>query len=497
VKGAIIHKEDAKMGVSRRTFLKSSVAGAAALSSVSKAASQAGSTDLHYLSIAEAAELIRTRRLSPLELTQAILDRIDQVESKVLAFVTVARDEALQAARTAQEEIARGQYRGPLHGIPFGVKDTHYTKGIKSTAGSPLLADFIPTYDATVVARMKEAGAILIGKTRLPAFSMGGNTPSHNPWDLSRTPGGSSGGSAVSLAAGELAAATGGDTSNSIRHPATLCNVVGMKATFGLVSRYGVIPISWSLDHIGPMTRTVTDNALMLNVLAGYDPQDAYTVDVPIPDYTKALGRGVRGIRIGVPRDFLIDEFHADCIRGFRDALDVYKKLGAELVEVDMPSTLQAMDSGQRVIRICEAASYHEHHLAGDPDRYGENARPRSEAEVGALVPAVHYLRAQRLKKVFLQEMHQLFASFDVFITPGRPAPAGEPLQFRVRQDFAKMFNCCGYPAMAVPAGFSISPVGLPVGLQIAAKPFEEEIIYRVAHAYEAETDWHTRRPNL
>ncbi len=333
------------MGVSRRTFLKGSVSGAAALSSMSRATSQVGSTDLHYLSIAEAAELIRTRQLSPLELTQATLDRIDQVESKVLAFVTVARDEALGAARAAQEDISRGRYRGPMHGVPVGFKDTTYTKGIKSTAGSPLLADFIPTYDATVVARLKKAGAIVVGKTRLPAFSMGGDTPSHNPWDLSRTPGGSSGGSAVALAAGELAGATGGDTSNSIRHPATLCNVVGMKPTFGLVSRYGVIPISWSLDHIGPMTRTVRDNALMLNVLAGYDPQDDYTVDVPVPDYTKALGRGVRGIRIGIPRDSLIDDFHADCIRGFQNALDVYKKLGAEVVEVDMPSTLQAMDS--------------------------------------------------------------------------------------------------------------------------------------------------------
>ena len=485
------------MGVSRRAFVRGSIAGAAALSSASKAVPQVSTADLHYLSISEAAELIRTRQLSPLELTQAILDRIDQVEHKVLAFVTVAKVEALEAARSAQEEIIKGHYRGPLHGIPVGVKDTTYTKGIKSTAGSPLLADFIPTYDATVVTQMKAAGAILVGKTRLPAFSMGGDTPSHNPWDLSRTPGGSSGGSAVALATGELAGATGGDTSNSIRHPATLCNVVGMKPTFGLVSRYGVIPISWSLDHIGPMIRTVKDNAIMLNVLAKYDPKDDYTTNVPIPDYTRALRRGVRGIRIGIPRDSLIDDFHADCIQGFHDALKVYEKLGAELVEVDMPSTLQAMDAGQRVIRICEAASYHEHHLSNDPERYGQNARPRSEAEVGTLIPAVHYLRAQKLKKVFLKEMQQLFSSFDVFITPGRPAPAGETLQFRVRQDFAKMFNCSGYPAMAVPAGFSTSPAGLPVGLQIAAKPFEEEIIYRVAYAYETETDWHKRHPQL
>ncbi len=488
------------MGVSRRTFLQGSLTGAVALRSTGSARSQGADptdSDLPYLSIVQASELMRTKRLSPLELIQAVLKRIDEVEPRVQAFNTIARDEALQAARVAEQEITSGRYRGPLHGIPVGFKDTHYTRGIETTAGSPQLEGFIPTYDASVVARLKEAGAILVGKTRLPAFSMGGDTPSHNPWDLSRTPGGSSGGSAVALAAGELMGATGGDTSNSIRHPATLCNVVGMKATFGLVSRYGVIPISWTLDHIGPMTRSVEDNALMLNVLAGHDPLDDYTVEVDIPDYTRGLREGVRGLRIGIPKGSLIDDFHPECRRAYEEALEVYRRLGARVAEVEMPSTLQAMDSGQRVIRICEAGSYHEYHLAHHADRYGASSRPRSEAEVGALIPAVEYLRAQKLRKIFLKENHEMFRSLDVFITPGRPAPAGEPLQFRVRQDFAKMFNCNGFPALALPAGFSTSPPGLPVGLQIAAKPFEEEIIYRTAFAYESETSWHLKRPNL
>ena len=241
------------MGVSRRTFLQGALAGGVALRSAGSARSQGAGptdTDLPYSSIVQASELMRTKQLSPLELIQAVLKRIDEVEPRVQAFHTIARDEALRAARVAEQEIMSGRYRGPLHGIPVGFKDTHYTRGVETTAGSPQLEGFIPTYDATVVARLKEAGAILVGKTRLPAFSMGGDTPSHNPWDLSRTPGGSSGGSAVALASGELMGATGGDTSNSIRQPATLCNAVGMKPTFGLVSRYGVIPISWTLASV-------------------------------------------------------------------------------------------------------------------------------------------------------------------------------------------------------------------------------------------------------
>ena len=298
------------MELSRRIFLKHSLAGMAAMPSFQPTKLQrSGSirkSDLPYLSIAETSALLRQRQLSPVELTEAILGRIDQLESKLHAFITISRDEAIEAARLAETEITSGKYRGPLHGIPVGVKDTHYTKGIKTTAGTPLLADFIPSFDATVVARLKDAGAILIGKTNLPAFSFGGDTPSHNPWDLSKPTGGSSGGSAAALAAGMLQGATGGDTSGSVRFPATLCGVVGMKPTYGMVSRYGVIPISYSLDHVGPMTRTVEDNALMLNVLAGYDPQDPSSSDVAIPDFTRGLGKEVRGMTIGIPQSSFV-----------------------------------------------------------------------------------------------------------------------------------------------------------------------------------------------
>lgn len=495
------------MQLSRRAFIAASLSSPTVLPALEGSPQQPAprtvaapdKSFLHYLSIVEAGELIRTRRLSPVELTEAVLRRIDSVEPKLHAFITVTRDTAMEAARQAEKEIAAGKYRGPLHGIPFGVKDTHYTKGIKTTAGSRVLDDFLPPFDATVVARLKQAGAVLMGKTNLPEFSMGGATPSSNPWDVSRTPGGSSGGSAVALAAGMLIAATGGDTSNSIRHPATLCNVVGMKATYGRVSRNGIVAISWSLDHVGPMTRTVEDNAVMLNLLAGQDPLDESSSDAPVPDYTRTLRGGVRGLRVAIPRDMFIDDFHPDCRKAFRDAIEVFSGMGARILQVDMPPTLEAMDEGQRIIRIAEAASYHEPLLAKRADRYGADTaagfRPRRDVEAGHLVTATQYLRALRLRKLFIRQMNDLFKTFDVFVTPGRPAPAGE--QARVRQDFARMFDTSGFPCMAVPAGFSTNPPGLPVGLQIAAGPFEEPMIYRAAYAYEEATHWDRKRPPI
>ena len=458
-------------------------------------------SDLHYLSISEASVLIRRRQISPVDLVSAALRRIDAVEIRVHAFITVTRNEAMKAARAAEREISRGKYRGPLHGIPVGVKDTHYTRGIRTTAGSAVLGDFVPEFDATVVTRLKDAGAILIGKTNLPEFSFGSATPASNPWDLSRTPGGSSGGSAIGLATGMLAGATGGDTSGSIRFPATYCGVVGLKPTFGRVSRYGVVPISWSLDHVGPMTRTVRDNAILLGVLSGYDPQDASSSEEPVPDYTRSLRRAVRGMKIGIPRGQMLQGYHPDVLRAFEDALRHFKKMGARVSEVAMPATLDIMDECQRVIRIAEAASYHERFLASRADRYGSDTTdpdarsPRRDVEAGCLITAIQYLRAQRVSRIFLRQMLELFQTLDVFITPGRPAPAGE--KGHVRQEFARMFNCCGFPAMAVPAGFSNSPPGLPVGLQIAAGPFDEEKIYTVAYAYERETEWFRTRPSI
>lgn len=460
-----------------------------------------GAADLPYLSITEAAPLLRSRRLSPVDLTQALLERIERIEPRVHAFITVTREEALRAARIAEQEIAGGNYRGPLHGIPFAVKDTHYTKGIRTTANTPVLSQFVPAFDATVVARLKQAGAVLMGKLSLPEFSFGGSPAgggefpdTANPWDLSRTPGGSSSGSGAALAAGLVIAATGGDTSGSIRNPAALCGVVGMKPTYGRVSRHGIIAISWSLDHVGPMSRTVADNALLLNVLAGHDPLDETSSTRPVPDYTRALRRGVRGLRIGIPRAALLEGYHADVLRAFDEALVTFRKLGASLAEVEMPPTMTVADDVQTIVRITEAASYHEPFLAAKAERYGKT-NVRRDVDAGSLITATQYLRAQKVRARFTREFGALFQRFDVFVTPGMPGPAGEPVN--VTQPFRRIFNLCGFPALVLPAGMSTSPAGLPLALQIAAKPFDEETIYAAASAFEGATSWHLNRPAL
>jgi aspartyl-tRNA(Asn)/glutamyl-tRNA(Gln) amidotransferase subunit A len=489
------------MELSRREFVATSVGAYAATAAPAQPARVPPASELPYLSIDEAAPLLRTRRLSPVTLTQAVLDRIDRVEPRVHAFITVTREEAMRAAGEAEQEIAAGKYRGPLHGIPFGVKDTHYTKGIRTTANTPVLTEFVPDFDATVVARLKAAGGVLVGKLNLPEFSFGGSpvgggefADATNPWDLSRTPGGSSSGSGAALAAGLLIAATGGDTSGSIRNPAALCGVVGMKPTYGRVSRHGIVTISWSLDHVGPMSRTVADNALLLNVIAGHDPDDDSSSEYPVPDYTRSLARGVRGMRMGIPKRGLIDDYHPESLRAFDAALAVLNKLGASVSEATMPATLDVIDDVQTIVRIAEAASYHEPFLTTKAERYGKT-NVRRDVEAGSLITATQYLRAQKVRAQFVKDFTRLFATFDVFLTPGFPAPAGENAD--VRQPFRRVFNVCGFPALTQPAGFSSAPAGLPLSLQIAAKPFAEETIYAVAAAFERATSWHLKRPSL
>lgn len=500
------------MDVTRRTFLAGSIVGAcgvpalghaAAGGAVSAAAATQTADDdaLAYLSLTEAADRIRRRALSPVALTEALLRRIARVDTRVHAYITVTADDARRAAREAEQQIAAGQYRGPLHGIPFAVKDTHYTRGIRTTANTPVLSDFVPDYDATVVARLKAAGGVLLGKLSLPEFSFGGGPQgggefpdTANPWDLSRTPGGSSSGSGAALAAGLVTVATGGDTSGSVRNPAAVCGVVGMKPTYGRISRHGIVTISWTLDHVGPMTRSVADNAVLLGVLAGPDPDDPSASTEPVPDYTEALGRGVRGMRMGVPTRAVIADYHPDVLRAFDAALAVFTRLGADVREVEMPPTLDAADDVQTIVRIAEAASYHETFLAEMPERYGRTA-VRSDVEAGSLITATQYLRAQKVRARFVREFDTLFRTFDVFITPGFPAPASEPA--RARQPFRRVFNVCGFPALVQPMGVSTSPAGLPLSLQIAARPWAEADIYAAAAAFERETEWHLRRPTL
>lgn len=485
------------MNLSRRQFFEGSL-GALALSGVLKApdAAAAGPRppvgELHYLTLRDAAALIKSKQLSPVELTDAIFKRIDHVEPEVHAFITITRDVALEAARAAEKEIMAGRYRGPLHGIPVAVKDTHYTKGIKTTCASPVLADFIPEFDATVVTRLKNAGAILLGKTNLPEFSSGSSgNGTNNPWNLSRPTGGSSAGNAAGLGAGMFFGASGGDTGASIRGPAALCGVVGLKPTYGRVSGYGVMKLSWSVDHVGPMTRTVEDNALMLNVVAGYDPSDTASGDVPVPDYTKALRRGVRGMRIGIPRRPMVEGFYPDELRAFEEAVKVFQKLGAQVAEVELPPTMAMMGDAHNIIRICDAASYHEKFLATKADLYGKTD-VRRDVEAGSLVTAVQYLRAQKMRKIFLKQMLETFANIDLMITP-ESVPAGEEAHPKLNPH--SPFNDSGFPGMAVPAGFSTSPPGLPLSVQLVGKPYDEETVYAAGFAYESETPWHERRP--
>jgi aspartyl-tRNA(Asn)/glutamyl-tRNA(Gln) amidotransferase subunit A len=487
------------MTLSRREFLVASVGAVAMTDALNPPLADAGQTqqgagELYYLTLRDAASRIRTRKLSPVELTQAIFDRIDRVEPKVHAFITITRENARAAAAEAEKEIAAGRYRGPLHGIPVAVKDTHYTQGIKTTCASPALADFVPSFDATVVARLKAAGAILVGKTNLPEFSSGSfGNGTNNPWDITRPPGGSSAGNAAGLGAGMFFGATGGDTGASIRGPAAMCGVVGLKPTYGRVSGYGVMKLSWSVDHVGPMSRTIEDNAILLNVVAGHDPHDDASADVPVPDYTKALRRGVRGLRIGIPKRTMIEGFHPDELKAFDDALDIFRKLGAHVSEVELPPTLEMMGDAHNIIRICDAASYHEKFLATRAERYGPTM-VRRDVEAGSLITAVQYLRAQKMRKIFVKQMHGTFGAIDVMITP-ESVPAGEPT--RARLNIHPPFNDCGFPGMAVPAGFSKMPAGIPLSIQIIGKPFEEETVYAAGYAYESRTPWHERQPPL
>jgi aspartyl-tRNA(Asn)/glutamyl-tRNA(Gln) amidotransferase subunit A len=503
-------------GATRRQFLELSAAAltVAAVPSIAQARNdeqastdtrRATAPDLPVLTIAEAASRISRKQLSPVELTRAVLARIDHLNPAVGAFITVTGDQAMTAARAAEREIQQGRYRGPLHGIPFGVKDTYYTKGILTTAGSPVLRDFVPTHDAAIVERLLAAGGVLVGKLNLPEFSFGGFTPGcNNPWDLTRNAGGSSGGPAAALAASMLLAAGGGDTSGSIRNPASTCGVVGLKPTFGLVSRYGVVPISWTLDHLGPMGRTVEDTAMLLQVMAGHDPRDHFSAARAVPDYRSSLlRRSVRGLRIGVIAPSEIEQFHPDTVRAFNDAVGVIKGLGAEIREVRFPDRMKAAGAAQGIIRISEAAAYHRQYLLSDAvARYlpegiatGRGAGVRTTVEAGSLLTAAQYLQAQRARRLFIEDMTSIHAPIDALLSPTMPSPAG--VATRAPETFRSWWNLSGFPAVSLPCGFSTDPAGLPIGLQISGRPFDDALVLAIAHAYERATEWHSRRPAL
>jgi aspartyl-tRNA(Asn)/glutamyl-tRNA(Gln) amidotransferase subunit A len=458
---------------------------------------------LPFSTIANLATRIRTREISPVELTEAILERIAAKDKMLQAFVAVTAEEARNAAKAAEHAILAGNYLGPLHGIPVAVKDIFYTRGVRTTAGSKILADFVPEYDATVVERLKRAGAVIIGKVNTHEFAMSVLTPpTRNPWNRDYIPGGSSGGSGAAVAASLCLAATGTDTGGSIRIPAALCGVVGIKPTYGRVSKYGVVPLSWTLDHPGPLTKSVEDAAIMLSTMAGSDPRDPATVDVPVPDYVRALTGDIKGLRIGMPREYFFEKIDTEVTQAVRQAVRVLEGLGASVEEVSFPH-IQHMAIVHACIILTEAATYHERWLRTRADDYQPDVR--FSLEWGKLFMGIDYVQCQRVRELIRQDFATALRHVDIIAAPTVPVAApriGEdPVKIGEQSEgvvsamirLTRPSNHTGLPAVSVPCGFTTG--GLPIGFQLIGRAFDEAIVLRVAHAYEANTPWHEKVP--
>jgi aspartyl-tRNA(Asn)/glutamyl-tRNA(Gln) amidotransferase subunit A len=464
------------------------------------------SDELAYLSIAEAGARLRRREFSAVDLTDACLNRIEAIDAKLHCFITLTADLALRRARQAETEIRSGTDCGPLHGIPIAVKDLYATHGIRTTCHSAVLENWTPDYDATAVSRLSEAGAVLLGKLGMHEFAFGGPSVDapfpavRNPWNTAHIPGGSSSGSGAALAAGLCYGALGSDTGGSIRTPSSHCAVVGIKPTYGRVSRHGVIPLSWSLDHAGPMARSVEDCAILLQAIAGYDPKDQASANAVVPDFLAGLKDSIAGLRVGVPRKNWFDEnlgTDRQTEAVFDQALKVLERLGAVIVDIDGRPFSLARKANQTIL-VCEAYAYHEKTFQATPMKFGSSVRRR--VLEGAFLGAADYLAAQRARALLNRQILANFAAVDVFAVPGAARPPEsfegmDPNEQNLRPSFTNPFNLTGLPAISVPCGFTEG--NLPSGLQIVARPFEEATCFRVAYAYEQITDWHKQRPPL
>jgi aspartyl-tRNA(Asn)/glutamyl-tRNA(Gln) amidotransferase subunit A len=454
--------------------------------------------DLKKLTLATAVRMIAGKKISPDELVAATLSRIERLNPEMRAFITVMKEPPSFAPD------------GPLRGVPISVKDLYDTKGVRTTAGSKVYESRIPDEDSTVVRKLKEAGAAIIGKANLHEFAFGITTINphygiaRNPWDRERISGGSSGGSASAVALSLGLASLGSDTGGSIRIPASLCGIVGLKPTYGRVSLRGVVPLAWSLDHPGPMTRTVEDAAMLMEIIAGYDPSDVHSRKVEVPRYTDALSGSLKGLRVGIPKNYFYEQLSPSVDQAIHAAIGHLEKLGAEIVDVEMP--------GMPIHRACwfhiaspEAYSYHELHLQKHADLYGADVRGRLEA--GKVLLSIDYVRAQRARTLIKEQFNRLFEAIDVVVTPTVPIPApriedvhkpwgnGPETAAASLTRFTRFFSVAGVPTISIPCGFS--PEGLPIGMQIAGKAFDEFTVLRVAHAYEQSARWFERRPEM
>jgi aspartyl-tRNA(Asn)/glutamyl-tRNA(Gln) amidotransferase subunit A len=477
--------------------------------------------------IHELTEAYRRGDLAPSAVAEDYLARIGALDGRVGAYLTVVRDQALAAARESDRRWRAGAPRGPLDGAPLALKDVMCTTGVRTTAGSKMLEHFVPPYDATTVERLREAGAVILGKTNMDEFAMGSSTehsayhPTRNPWDLTRVPGGSSGGSAAAVAGGLAAGSYGSDTGGSIRQPAAFCGVVGMKPTYGRVSRYGLIALASSLDQIGPFAQDVTDTALLLGAVAGYDARDATSIQAPVPDYAAELSKGVRGLTLGLPDEYFIDGMDPDVERAVRQAIDVLKGLGARVERVSLPTTRHSL-AAYYVILPAEASS----NLARyDGVKYGLRVAGRDLVDMQSRTRAAgfgaevkrrimlgtyalsagyydaYYGKAQSVRTLVRREFAAAFATVDLIVAPTTPNVAfkhGEkedPLSMYLNDVFTIPGNLSGIPGVSVPCGFSAA--GLPIGLQVLGRPLDEAGVLRAAYAYEQATTWRSRRPEL
>ena len=469
------------------------------------------STEIPFLPATELSALIRSGDVSPVEAAEAYLDRIGQIDGKLNSYITVCRDEALAEAKQAEKEIAAGNYRGPMHGLPVAVKDQFYTKGIRTTGGSAILKDLVPNEDATVVANLKAAGSVLLGKLNMSEYAMGDaffhpfGTP-HNPWDLSRNPGTSSSGSGAATAAFLCATSLGEDTGGSIRGPASFCGLVGIRPSWGRVSRYGVLGASWSMDTVGPISRTTADCAMTLGAIAGYDPKDPSTWDVPVPDYLSMLTGEIRGLKVGVIQERVDTEAVDPEVRdNVVQAIAVLGKLGADIQEVSIPLIAHSAAISNTII-LTDAAGVHRQGIDEHLGEYDHNIQIR--LLVGSIIPAQAHQKAVKLRQVLRQQILDALEKVDVLVMPTSSIPAS-PIPPKAgigskqevldglagRRSFTAPFNVANTPALSINCGFTSQQ--LPVGFQIAGKPFDEGTLFRVAHAYEQATDWHTRRPPI
>ncbi len=485
--------------------------------------------ELYELTAREAHEKIARGEVSCREVTEAVLTRIDSVDDKVKAYVTVTADLARQQASAVDEQIAAGKSVSPITGVPLALKDNLCTTGVLTTCSSKILAGFKPPYNATVVERLGTGGSVFVGKANMDEFAMGSSTENsglfttRNPWDTSRVPGGSSGGSTASVAAGEAIWALGSDTGGSIRQPAAFCGVVGMKPTYGRVSRYGLVAYASSLDQIGPITRTVYDNALLLTAIAGHDTNDSTCAELPVPDYTKACIEDVRGMKLGVPKEYFAEGVSNEVATAVRAAIDHLASLGAEVEETSLPltdyglatyyiiapaeasSNLARYDGVRYGLRAKNAMTPLDLFLKTREEGFGHEVKQRIMIGTYALSAGYYdafYLKAQKVRTLIRQDFEKAFSKFDALLTPTAPTTAfaigekaSDPMEMKLSDILTIPVNIAGLPGLSLPCGFSAD--GLPIGLQIIAPPFKEETIYRVAHTYEQSTDWHTRRPKL